>query len=138
LSVCSEDGLKSHLPPPEDFDSTIEETFATQFGPERDGWRLSRESEILHDGQTTFLPDFVFRHDDGRTAFLEIVGFWTPEYLEKKRQTVARFREHNVLLAVPHRSLRPGAEIGPNIIVYKTRLKVEAVLAALGGIKPSV
>jgi hypothetical protein len=135
LSVSSEDGLKSHLPPPEDFDSTIEETFAAQFGPERDGWQLSRESEILHDGQTTFLPDFVFRHADGRTAFLEIVGFWTPEYLEKKRQTVARFREHNVLLAVPHRSLRADVEIGPNIIVYKTRLKVEAVLVTLGAIK---
>jgi len=28
-----------------------------------------------------FVPDFTFRHEDGTQACLEIVGFWTPEYL---------------------------------------------------------
>jgi hypothetical protein len=29
------------------------------------------------------------------------VGFWTPEYLARKRETLRRFRGHNALLAVP-------------------------------------
>lgn len=135
LELCSADGLHSHLPPPRAFDSGVELAFAGRFGPEREGWRLSRETEILHDGQATFLPDFVFRRSDGAKGatevHLEIVGFWTPEYLAKKRQTLSRFRRRNLLIALPCRSLRPGAAAGPDVILYKTALKVEPVLQAL-------
>ena len=57
---------------------------ADKFGPTRDGWQLIREGEILHEGQKTFVPDFTFRHEDGTQVFLEIVGFWTPEYLARQ------------------------------------------------------
>jgi hypothetical protein len=131
LAVSHKTGYVSHLPAPGDFDSSIEESFASKFGQEQEGWRLFREGVILHDGQTTFVPDFVFRHTDGREVLMEVVGFWTPEYLAKKRATLQRFRRHRILLAVAHRSLRPGAEIPPGVIVYKTALKVEAVMEAL-------
>jgi hypothetical protein len=66
LSLSSEDGYASHLAPPPEFDSSLEEEFARDFGPsEREGWRLDREGEVLHALQTTFLPDFVLRHVDG-------------------------------------------------------------------------
>ena len=125
----------SSLPPPEEFDSTVEECFAAKFGEARNGWRLERESEVLVDGQTVFVPDFVFRHEDGATVLFEIVGFWTPEYLAKKRETLQRFRGHPILLAVPVRSLRKGAEPGENIIVYKTAIKIEPVLKALEALR---
>ena len=54
----------------------------------RDGWTLVREGEVLHEGQKVFVPDFVFRHDDGRVVLMEIIGFWTPEYLEAKAATL--------------------------------------------------
>jgi len=75
LQLSSRDGYRSHLPPPEEFDSTVEESFARKFGEERDGWRLEREAEIVHEGQTAFVPDFVFRHEDGTEVLFEIVGF---------------------------------------------------------------
>jgi len=78
-----------------------------------------------------FVPDFVFRHEDGTTVLFEIVGFWTPEYLAKKRETLRRFQGQGILLAVPERSLREGAEPGAGVIVYKTAIKVAPVLAAL-------
>jgi hypothetical protein len=135
LELSERSRYTSSLPPPEEFDSTVEEGLAGKFGPERDGWRLERESELLAGGQTVFVPDFVFRHKDGTTVFFEIVGFWTPEYLAKKRETLQRFRGRNILLAVPQRSLREGAEPGPNVIVYKTAIKIEPVLAALEAIR---
>jgi uncharacterized protein len=131
LTISDADRFTSHLPPPEDFDSSLEESFASKFGPVRDGWRLIREGDILHEHQATFIPDFTFRHEDGTEVYLEIVGFWTPEYLAQKRETLRRFRDHRILLAVPQSSLREGAAIGDNILVYKTALKLDPLLAAL-------
>jgi hypothetical protein len=125
------DGLSSHLPPPEEFDSRVEEHFATSFGAERAGWRLIREGAILHEGQTTFVPDFEFRHADGREAFMEIVGFWTPQYLEKKRQTLLRFQRHRVLLAVARQFLRKPEALPDGVISYARSIPVESVLEML-------
>ena len=135
LALTSEDGYSATLPSPEEFDSSIEQKFAEDFGAEQEDWRLERESAILHEGQTTFVPDFTFRHGDGREVFLEIVGFWTPEYLENKRKTLQKFRDRRILIAVAHRSLRAEAIIPPDVIIYKTALKADAVLAALQGMR---
>jgi len=131
LELSDRDGFKGHLPPAEEFDSTVEEAFAARFGPERDGWRLIREGEILHHGQSVFVPDFVFRHRDGTQVLMEIVGFWTPEYLAAKRQTLRQFRQHHVLIALPERSVRHGAAAGDDVILYKTALRLQPVLDAI-------
>jgi uncharacterized protein len=131
LMISDADRFTSHLPPPEEFDSALEESFAKKFGPTRDGWQLIREGDILHEHQKTFIPDFTFRHEDGTEVFLEIVGFWTPEYLAHRRETLHQFRRHKILLAVPERSIREGATITDNVLVYKTALKLPPLLAAL-------
>ena len=72
-----------------EFDSSVEEKFSKEWGEQpRNNWRLERETEILHRGQTVFFPDFVFIHQDGTRAMLEIVGFWTPEYLAYKAKVL--------------------------------------------------
>ena len=129
FALSSRDGLRSHWPQAPAFDSSVEENFAAKFGEYNKGWKLLREATILHAGQATFVPDFTFRHDDGTEVLFEIVGFWTPEYLEKKRGTLRRFARHRILLALPAKSLR--GEPGENVIVYKSMLKIEPVLAAL-------
>ncbi|HEY2584637.1 MAG TPA: DUF790 family protein [Tepidisphaeraceae bacterium] len=131
LACSSADGWTSHLPPPEEFDSSVEEAFAAAFGPERAGWRLTREGAILHEAQVTFVPDFMFRHADGRQAFLEIVGFWTPQYLQKKRETLRRFRQHRILLAVAEKTLRGKQGNTDGVIAYRKAIDPEAVLRAL-------
>jgi hypothetical protein len=132
LDLCSDDGLTSHLPRPDAFDSSVEESFAGKWGADlRDGWRLEREGEILHRGQKSFVPDFVFRHEDGRTVLLEIVGFWTPEYLAAKLKTLDEFRDQRILLAVAESLSERFPGSLPNTILYKSRLKISAVLQAL-------
>lgn len=131
LDLSARDGLHSHLPPPETFDSRVEETFATRWSEARNGWRLFREGEIVHSGQKVFVPDFAFRHEDGRTVLLEIVGFWTPEYLVAKRRTLEIFEPQRILVAVAERVGQAASELWPGAIRYKTRLRVEDVLARL-------
>jgi predicted nuclease of restriction endonuclease-like RecB superfamily len=135
LVVSEADRFTSHLPPPQEFDSAVEESLAAKFGAYRDGWHLIREGEILYDRQTTFIPDFTFRHDDGTEVLLEIVGFWTPQYLAQKRETLRRFRDHRILLAVPEKSLREGGQVGHNVVAYKTAIKLEALMEALERIR---
>ena len=137
LVISDADRFTSHLPPPEEFDSALEESFAKKFGPMRDGWQLLREGDILQEHQKTFVPDFTFRHQDGTEVFLEIVGFWTPEYLAHRRETLRQFRRHKILLAVPESSIREGATITNNVLVYKTTLKLPPLLAALEAGRPN-
>lgn len=131
LNLSDSDGFTSHLPSPDEFDSRLEESLAEKFGSQRDGWQLIREGEILHDHQKTFVPDFTFRHEDGTQVLLEIVGFWTPEYLMHRRRSLQLFRHHRILIAVPEKSLREGARIGENVLVYKTALKLTSLMEAL-------
>jgi uncharacterized protein len=132
LDLSPEDQLKSHLPAPEEFDSDIESEFARKWGGEpRDGWSLAREADILHSDQRVFVPDFTFRHTDGRQVLLEIVGFWTEDYLTAKLRTLRLFSSTPILLAVAERLTDQLPPLPPSSIVYKTVLKVSDVLARL-------
>jgi len=72
----------------ERYDSAWERRFVRDFRAsswaKSSGWKLSRERSPLSAGGAVFLPDFTLRHDDGREAAVELVGFWTPEYLTSK------------------------------------------------------
>lgn len=93
-------GLVSHYRDQTVYDSLLEETFAGRFEKAETAWRLERETEIVNLKDTVFIPDFAFRHPDGRTALLEIVGFWRPEYLRRKLEKVRRARMNNLVIAV--------------------------------------
>ncbi len=75
-------------PKRERYDSQWERRFGRDFRAsswaKSEGWHLSRERTPLSAGGAVFLPDFTLRHDDGREAAVELVGFWTPEYLTSK------------------------------------------------------
>jgi predicted nuclease of restriction endonuclease-like RecB superfamily len=132
LDLSPGDGLSSHLPAPGEFDSQVEEDFMQSWGPDKhDGWTLAREGEVLHHGQKVFVPDFVFRHVDGRVVFLEIVGFWTPEYLAAKVQTLRTFTGQRILLAVGRNASKEWPDLPLETIRYKARLGVSDVLQRL-------
>lgn len=100
FSLSSAAGLRSSVPPPALFDSGLEVRFAAKFGERRDGWRLRREAILLEAGEHLVVPDFAFIHEDGTEVALEIVGYWTPEYLAAKFQKLRRVREAGIIVAV--------------------------------------
>nr|MDQ3975464.1 DUF790 family protein [Thermoproteota archaeon] len=71
------------------FDSSVEQKFAVKFEQICSDWRLVREPDplIVSDGRG-FIPDFAFEKY-GIRVYLEIVGFWTNEYLLRKIQKIA-------------------------------------------------
>ncbi len=70
------------------YDSSVEQKFAQilhQHLGQNDclGWRMRREPEPLIAGNKAMLPDFVFERL-GCKVYLEIVGFWTADYIKHK------------------------------------------------------
>jgi len=133
LKLDSQAGYRTHIATPADFDSQVESDLAERWVKDgsqtRNGWRLIRDAGILQYGQTTFVPDFKLQHQDGREVLLEIVGFWTPEYLAAKRETIRKFREHRILLAIPKKTVKPGTG-DAGVIVYGSRIDPDAVVTA--------
>jgi predicted nuclease of restriction endonuclease-like RecB superfamily len=74
-------------------------------------------------GGAVFLPDFTLRHADGREAAVELVGFWTPEYLTSKVAKVRAAGDAPLVLVVA-KALAVGkaadalAELGTDRIVW--------------------
>lgn len=68
------------------FDSNVEERFASRFVKSVSDWKLTREPDplILQNGKA-LIPDFIFEKYD-RKIYLEIMGFWTKDYLLRKMQ----------------------------------------------------
>jgi len=100
FTLSSGDGLRSRVPAPALFDSKIEEALAGKFGALRNGWRIEREAAILEAGEALLVPDFVFTHEDGTEVALEIVGYWTPEYLAAKLAKLQRVSGAHLIVAV--------------------------------------
>lgn len=106
------------LSPAEDnkaiFDSSIEQSFAEAFtalanSHGADGWQLEREPEPLvvpvspggETSQAIFIPDFALTRGN-RRIYLEILGYWTPAYRERKIQKLQQLKERrDIVLAIP-------------------------------------
>jgi predicted nuclease of restriction endonuclease-like RecB superfamily len=80
---------------PRQYDSQLEERFAREFRRLSTDWDVIREPEPIAAEGTLIFPDFALQHRGDRTRrwLLEIIGFWTPNYIEQK---VARLRAANL------------------------------------------
>ena len=113
------------------FDSSVEESFARRFQSLDTGWTLTREPEPLVAGNHIMLPDFGFEKN-GVKAYLEIVGFWTPEYLRRKIEKLSQIRGENVIVAVDAElACAKLCELDAELIYYKRRVPLKPILTRL-------
>jgi hypothetical protein len=80
-----------------EFDSEIEEKFSRQFEALQTNWVLKREPEPLIAGNHVLIPDFSLANS-GLKIYVEIMGFWTEKYLERKILKLTQIKEEIVLL----------------------------------------
>ncbi|MFQ6137258.1 MAG: DUF790 family protein [Candidatus Hydrothermarchaeales archaeon] len=117
------------------FDSSVEEKFARGFNSLQKGWILTREPEPLIAGNSVFIPDFGFRKR-GMNFYLEVVGFWTEDYLKKKLYKLSLLEEDNLILAVDENlacSKFKELEGRMKVIYYKKEIPVKEVYGHLKG-----
>jgi uncharacterized protein len=136
-TLTSEVRLVSHYFKPPEFDSLLEEAFFKRWARLESPWALEREVEVIDLKGTVFLPDFALRHPDGRTVYVEIVGFWHPHYLKRKLEKVRRAGLPNLILAVSERlQVEEGALEGlPGpVVFFKGKLDPGKVLDVTEGL----
>jgi uncharacterized protein len=131
FTLDGSDGYTSRVPAPRLFDSSIEAAMAKKFGHQRDGWRLRREAVVFDIGASVVVPDFLFSHDDGTEVALEIVGYWTPEYIAEKLAKLARVRGVHMIVAIRPSWALKAATLGHQVLVYKTGILLRDLMPRL-------
>jgi len=129
-------GLVTHYPPGKPYDSMLEEAFAKRWDSLKTDWVLEREVDLIPLPGSVMIPDFRLIHPDGRDFLLEIVGYWRPEYLQKKFAQVRRSECDNLILAISERLNLEKAgvkveNVPAKIIWFKDKLLPKAVLEVL-------
>ncbi len=111
----------------EEYDSSVEEDFARRWSRVGSGWAIVREPEPLVVRGRVFVPDFVFKKD-GKTIYMEVVGFWTKDYLERKIRKLKELKEVDIILAVNKElSCSDLERIRHHVIWYRRRIPVDEV-----------
>ena len=136
FSLNSESGLVSHYPPGKPYDSMLEESFASKWDSLKSGWILEREVNLIPIPGSVMIPDFRLVHADGRVFILEIIGYWRPEYLQKKFYQIKRANCDNLILAISERLNLEKAgvkldNVPARIVWFKEKLLPKSVLAVI-------
>ncbi len=118
----------------ETFDSFVEENFASRFKALNSEWQLKREPEPLITGQQVIIPDFSFERE-GSKLYMEVVGFWTKEYLQRKIAKLKKAKEQ-ILVAIDEnlvceRLTKLEKQHGLNILYYRKEIPLAPVLRYL-------
>lgn len=117
----------------ESFDSRVEENFAVQFKVLAKDWELIREPDPLPVGSHVMIPDFLMRKGLLQ-VYLEIVGFWTPEYLEDKMKKLSIVKDVDIIVAVDRRlacEKLPKKNERVNMFFYRGKVPLKPVISFL-------
>jgi uncharacterized protein len=131
--------LTSHFKRSGEFDSRLEADFAAEFaakfGDKRGKWTLTREDEVILIADTVMIPDFALTHKQtGQRVLIEIVGFWTRDYLRRKVEKVRAANRRDLLLLVYEGvNLAEDAldDIPGEVLYFKNKPVMKEVMAAV-------
>ena len=111
------------------FDSEIEQQFYKDFRSLNLGWEIKREPDIVKTGTSVIIPDFGF-YKNNMTYYLEIVGFWTPEYLKKKILKL-RKAEAPITVAVNKNLNCKKEDFVDEVLFYNNKIPVMPIVKIL-------
>lgn len=121
---------------PRRYDSRLEERFARDFRRVAPDWDVLREPEPVPVGDALIFPDFALHHrrDAGRRWLLEIVGFWTADYLARKLLQYRSAHLSNLILCIDEdRNCAAGdLPAGALVVRFRRRVDAAAVLRLVG------
>lgn len=116
------------------FDSKLEERFARAFARLTSHWEVLREPTAFSIGSALIFPDFELRHrTTGASWLLEIVGFWTAEYIARKLAALREAKIENLILCIDAARGCSDEQLpqSAKIVRFRRAIDAGAVLALL-------
>jgi uncharacterized protein len=118
------------------YDSLLEERFAKDLRKEAPDWDLIREPKPVQAGATLIFPDFLLRNRlfPERSLLVEIMGFWSTEYVVRKLSLLRQANLTNLILCVDEERVCTDEPLPEGIRVVRFRRRIDPlkVLAAAG------
>jgi predicted nuclease of restriction endonuclease-like RecB superfamily len=116
------------------YDSAVEEDFAKRFQALNSNWQLKREPEPVIAGQHVLIPDFSFERE-GTKLYMEVVGFWTTEYLLRKIEKLKKTKERMLVVVdetlACERLSKLKDQKSLNLIYYRNKIPLPPILRHL-------
>jgi predicted nuclease of restriction endonuclease-like RecB superfamily len=117
---------------PRRYDSRLEERFARDFRRLATDWDVLREPEPVTASGTLIFPDFRLQHrqEPARRWLLEVVGFWTPDYVARKLALYRSARLSNLILCIDEERNCAAEDLplGARVVRFRRRVDPAAVL----------
>ena len=119
---------------PAAYDSKLEERFARDLKRATPDWDLVREPQPVSAGSTLIFPDFLLRHRlcPQRRFFVEIMGFWSADYIARKLALLRESGLRNLILCVDEARGDDPLPPDARVVRFRRRIDPRLVLAAAG------
>ncbi|MBL8603984.1 MAG: DUF790 family protein [Myxococcales bacterium] len=104
LQLSSADGLRSYYPDTGVYVTREEAWLEARMAEVGNGWRLVRKAALFDlGGRGVLVPEYAAEHDDGRVAWVDLMGFWRRETLENRIALLREWAPKNLVTLVPWR-----------------------------------
>jgi predicted nuclease of restriction endonuclease-like RecB superfamily len=132
LEVRSEDGLVSHYQDRGAYKTRMQQWFEQRFADLDTPWTLDERTKPIDlGGRAVVLPDYRLKKNS-RVAYLEIIGFWRRDYLERRLAWLEHYAPSNLVLAVSRKLKveREALELPGAVVEFAEVLSPKKVLEA--------
>ncbi len=116
---------------PRETDSAVERRLVRDVRKLGRGFTLERETAAIPVGGGVCFPDFTLRRGEAR-VLVEIVGFYTPEYLASKLRALAAVRDRHPVIVLVDEALACADTdlVGATLVRYRKSVDAAALLDA--------
>ena len=77
-----------------------------------------------------FFPDFTLRHPDGLLVLVEVVGFYTPEYLRAKLEALRSAGSRPLIVCIDEALACEDGDVPGAVLRFKRRVDAGALIGA--------
>lgn len=109
-------------------DSVLERRLVRDLRAARSEWAVVREGAVVRVGRRLFYPDFTLVSSAGR-VLVEVVGYWTPEYLASKVEALAAV-DVPMVVCVDERHANGPLAKRSGVITFRDHVDPSELLAA--------
>jgi len=130
LRANASDPIASTHVLPKDFDSAVERRLARDVRRLGTPWQIVRETAAIRVGGRVFFPDFALVHGPDR-VLVEIVGYYTPEYLASKLRVLRDAGLERIVVCVDESLACDRAGFRASAVLpYRGHVDAAALIAA--------